>query len=264
MAIEEKALGPDHPDVAQSLNNLALLYNDQGRYSDAEPLYKRSLAIREKKLGADHPDVARSLNNLAGLYQSQGRYSDAELLYKRSLAIREKVFGPDHPDVANALSNLALLYQAQRRYAEAEPLLKRSLAIDEKALGADHLQVALLLNNLAGLYQSQGRNSDALPLVKRTISKNTTNKSVAFAVLHDSEYQKLIAPNEALNASYTVLQRSISTAAGEAISKLASRFVAGTDELAQLVRKDQDLISRSGPPGQEHRRCYLKASRRTE
>ena len=99
LAIREKALGPDHPDVGTSLSNLAVLYQSQGRYADAEPLYKRSLAIREKALGPDHPDVGTSLNNLAGLYQSQGRYAEAEPLFKRSLAIREKALGPDHPDV---------------------------------------------------------------------------------------------------------------------------------------------------------------------
>ena len=61
----EKALGPDHPEVATSLNNLAVLYSAQGKYAEAEPLYKRSLAIHEKALGPDHPDVAISLNNLA-------------------------------------------------------------------------------------------------------------------------------------------------------------------------------------------------------
>jgi hypothetical protein len=44
-----------------------------------------------------------------------------------------------------------------------------------------------------------------------------------------------------LDASYTILQHSLSSAAGEAISKLAVRFAAGTDELAQLVGKGQDL-----------------------
>ena len=68
----ERALGPDHPNVATSLNNLAVLYKTQGRYADAEPLYKRSLAIREKALGPDHPDVATSLNNLAALYKNSG------------------------------------------------------------------------------------------------------------------------------------------------------------------------------------------------
>ena len=65
LAIREKALGPDHPDVAKSLNNLAVLYDNEGRYAEAEPLYKRALAIREKALGPDHPDVAISLNNLS-------------------------------------------------------------------------------------------------------------------------------------------------------------------------------------------------------
>jgi tetratricopeptide (TPR) repeat protein len=53
LAIDEKALGPDHPSVATSLNNLAELHKAQGRYVDAEPLYKRSLAIKEKAPGPD-------------------------------------------------------------------------------------------------------------------------------------------------------------------------------------------------------------------
>jgi tetratricopeptide (TPR) repeat protein len=64
LTIIEKALGPDHPDVATSLNNLAELYRDQGRYAEAEPLFKRSLAIREKAPGPDHPDVATKVLGL--------------------------------------------------------------------------------------------------------------------------------------------------------------------------------------------------------
>ena len=62
---------PIIPMSRTSLNNLAELYHDQGRYADAEPLYQRSLAISEKALGPDHPDVATSLNNLAGLYETK-------------------------------------------------------------------------------------------------------------------------------------------------------------------------------------------------
>ncbi|MDK2459800.1 tetratricopeptide repeat protein, partial [Aphanizomenon sp. PH219] len=67
-----------------SLNNLAGLYESQGRYNDAEPLYLQSLDIRKRQLGDDHPDVASSLNNLAGLYESQGKYSEAENLAKQA------------------------------------------------------------------------------------------------------------------------------------------------------------------------------------
>ncbi len=170
LTIREKALGPDHPDVAQSLNNLALLYQEQGHYAAAEPLLKRAQAIREKALGPDHPDVANSLNNLAALYLAQGHYAAAEPLVKRALAIAEKALGPDHPDVATSVNNLAALYQAQGNYAAAEPLVKRALAIAEKALGPNHPAVANNLNSLAALYQAQGNYAAAEPLFKRALA----------------------------------------------------------------------------------------------
>jgi tetratricopeptide (TPR) repeat protein len=74
--------------VALSLNNLAGLYATQGRYAQAEPLYKRSLAIKEKALGPHHPDVALSLNNLAGLYRKTDRVKEAEKLEARATRIR--------------------------------------------------------------------------------------------------------------------------------------------------------------------------------
>jgi tetratricopeptide (TPR) repeat protein len=48
LTIAEKAFGPDHPDVGADLNNPAELYRIQGRYAEAEPLYKRVLAIDEE------------------------------------------------------------------------------------------------------------------------------------------------------------------------------------------------------------------------
>jgi tetratricopeptide (TPR) repeat protein len=109
LAINERRFGPDHPIVANSLYNLAMLYVNAGSYADAEPLYRRALAIYEKARGPTHPEVADALDNLASVYNYQGRYADAEPLYKRSLAMREKALGPDHTDVANSLSNLAWL-----------------------------------------------------------------------------------------------------------------------------------------------------------
>jgi CHAT domain-containing protein/endonuclease YncB( thermonuclease family) len=170
LAIREKALGPEHPDVAQALNNLAMLYQAQGDYGRAAPLYQRSLAIREKALGPEHPQVALSLNNLASLYQDQGDYGRAAPLYQRSLAIREKALGPEHRDVAISLNNLALLYQNQGDYGRAAPLYQRSLAIYEKALGPEHPSVALSLNNLAMLYKDQGDYGRAAPLYQRSLA----------------------------------------------------------------------------------------------
>jgi CHAT domain-containing protein/Flp pilus assembly protein TadD len=243
LTIRENVLGSDHPAAGESLSNLATLYADQGRYADAEPLHWRSLAIREKALGPDHPAVALSLNNLAALYTDQGRYADAEPLFQRALAINEKAFGRDHPDVANSLNNLAFLYKSQGRYADAEPLDQRSLAIREKALGRDHPDVAQSLNNLAYLYLQQARYADALPIIRRTVAQGTANKIVALPVFFASQTQKLIDAAQALTDSYEVVQRASSSAAANAVSKLAARFATGSGELAQLVRRDQDLTA---------------------
>ena len=82
----------DHPDIALSLNNLALLYKSQGKLSQAEPLYQQALAMLQRLFESDHPDVALSLNNLALLYESQGKLSQAEPLYQQALAMRQRLF----------------------------------------------------------------------------------------------------------------------------------------------------------------------------
>ena len=85
LKVAEEIVGPDHPSVARSLNNLALLYNTQGQYAAAEPLYKRALSIAEKALGPDHPSVATDLNNLARLYRATGQILEAQELERRFL-----------------------------------------------------------------------------------------------------------------------------------------------------------------------------------
>jgi tetratricopeptide (TPR) repeat protein len=162
--------GNEDPQFAFSLHQLARLYNSQGKYNEAEPLYRRSLSIREKQLGEDHPNVAESLNNLAELYHSQGKYNGAEPLFLRSLSILESQLGENHPDIAIRLNNLALLYYSQGKYNEAEPLLLRSLSIWESQLGENHPNVAASLNNLAGLYDSQGKYEEAEPLYRRSLA----------------------------------------------------------------------------------------------
>jgi len=169
LAINEKVHGPEHPEVATSLNNLAEIYRAQGRYLDAEPLLKRAVTILEKALGPGHPSVATSLNNLGLVYQAQARHAEAEPLHKRSLAIREAGLPPGHPDIGQSLNNLAQMYWTQGRLAEAEPLFTRTISIFERALGAEHPNVGTAVNNLGMLYFTQGRFAEAEPLLRRNL-----------------------------------------------------------------------------------------------
>jgi tetratricopeptide (TPR) repeat protein len=149
----EICLSHEHPDTLASLNNLAVLYQDQGKYADAEPLYKEALARCQKALGLEHPDKFAFMNNLASLYQYQGKYADAEPLYKEALAGCQKALGLEHPDTLTSMNNLALLYKDQGKYADAGPLYKEALTGSQKALGLEHHDTLTSMNNLASLYQ---------------------------------------------------------------------------------------------------------------
>ncbi len=128
-AIHMQVLGTGHPQTAECLNNLAVLYGELGRYIEAEPLYRQALAIWEQQPGPKDRYMLLCLNNLALLYYEEGKYTEAESLYRRALALYEQQLGPEHPDIAHSLKGLGLLYLDQGRYAEAEPLFLRALAI---------------------------------------------------------------------------------------------------------------------------------------
>jgi Tetratricopeptide repeat/NB-ARC domain len=170
LAIRERSLGTDHPQVAAALNNLAELLRETNALGEAEPVYRRALAIWERSLGTDHPNVATGLNNLALLLRATNRLAEAEPLYRRALAICERSLGTDHPHVATVLNDLGRLLQATDRLEAAEALYRRALAIYETSLGADHPQVATGLNNLALLLQDTNRLGEAEPLYRRALA----------------------------------------------------------------------------------------------
>ena len=167
LALAERTLGADHPDTLSSVENLADLYYDQGRETEAETLYRRVLEARERVLGPDDPDTLVSLNDLGGFLQTQGRNNEAEPLIRRGVEARGRVLGPDHADTLESVSYLAALYNAQSRYDEAEPLFKRALEARERVLGPEHANTIASIKDLANFYQARGRQSEAEPLMRR-------------------------------------------------------------------------------------------------
>jgi len=83
---------------------MAGLHQEQGKFAEAETLYKKTVAIKENLLGHMHPELALTLNDFAVLYARQDKFPEAENLYRRALQIRKTVLGENHPDYAQSLS----------------------------------------------------------------------------------------------------------------------------------------------------------------
>ncbi len=159
----EKTFGPDSAETAASLNNLAELFSRLGRFDDALPLYRRSLAIRENILPPDHPDIAKSKARLAQLIEAR---TAAEQL--------KAAPNPPHPPAPSAmprpdaatqavLDHNKAIAEANRLTAEAAQFTKKEqweaalaanlkvLALLEKALPAGNANLAFLTGNIGQL-----------------------------------------------------------------------------------------------------------------
>lgn len=165
--VRKLKLGPDHPEVAVSITDLARLLKDQGKYLEAEQLYGQVVAIYEKQLGLEHAMVAVALNNLGGILEMEGKYPEAEATYRRVLQIRVKNLGNEHPLVATSFKNLAKVLDRSEKYKESEEAYRRALEIDEAIYGPNHPEVGIDLTNLASSLKAQGRSAEAERLYRR-------------------------------------------------------------------------------------------------
>ncbi|CAK9015264.1 Nephrocystin-3, partial [Durusdinium trenchii] len=162
----------NHPDVASTLMNMAIIYEVQGDLRKALETYQWSLDIFVAAYGTeDHPDVAITLMNMANVYQAQGDLRKALETFQRSLDIKVAVYGTeDHPSVAMTLMNMANVYQAQGDLRKALETYQRSLDIKVAAYGTeDHPEVATTLMNMAIVYESQGDLRKALETYQRSL-----------------------------------------------------------------------------------------------
>ncbi len=135
---------------------------DQGRYHDAELIFRQVLTERERRLGPEHPETLVARHRLAGVLDDQGLYAEAESQYRDVLKLEEKVLGPEHPGTLGTLNNLANLLFEQGKYAEAEKEYRDVLTLKEKVLGPDDPSTFKTKGNLASALDEEGKYSEAI------------------------------------------------------------------------------------------------------
>ncbi len=172
VALKERALGPDHPDVARSLNALGWTYTWQGEYANAQLLHQRALHTFESTFGPDHTDVGWSCYYLGASAASMGDAQRAMPLLERASRIFERNLGPDHVAVSWCANDLAVAHQNIGDLASAKVLYERALRIKLKTLGPDHPDVARGLNNLGFTLTRMGRYAEAKPPLERSLAIN--------------------------------------------------------------------------------------------
>ncbi|MBI2319289.1 MAG: CHAT domain-containing protein [Betaproteobacteria bacterium] len=125
LAIQERALGPGHPALANTLNNLGALLDQRGEHPEAEALQRRALAIAENALGPLHPDTAATLTTLAMSLDRQGKLVEAEQTYRR--AVESSRAGGNPRILLLNSSRLGFALAKRGRYREALPYYREAI-----------------------------------------------------------------------------------------------------------------------------------------
>ncbi len=165
LALGEKVLGPDHPNVATSLANLGEVLVDLGELSLARAAHERAIDLRERVLGPDHRDLALSHTYLARALLASGDYAGAAGHLGRARGPLEK------PQAKNRLADLwqpvGDLYFARGDYPSALAAYERGVAAREQTLGPDHLYLYGLLLGIGRTDVRLGRLDDAEAAIER-------------------------------------------------------------------------------------------------
>lgn len=167
IAIDEKALGPNHPGVALDLSNLAMLLINQKRCAEAEPLLKKALAIYESNYGVENLLALKTRKLLAIVYEHQGSLSQAESYYKKVLDLEQSKLGPNDLETAKTLNSLAFLYFKEGKYADADTTYKWAVASTEGAVGNSDALLAACLSDYAQVLRKLNRAEEAEQLEVR-------------------------------------------------------------------------------------------------
>ncbi len=171
--------------MATSQNNLAHVYSQNGKLTEAEALAREALATRRRLFGNESLEVADSLRNLAVILGDKRQWAEAEAmgrevlemkqqeaedLERKSLAMRQKLLSQEHPDVANSLYLVGDRMRQRGKLKESYPVLNAALSLQRKVLGEDHPATLYTLKSLGLMYEVEKEWSQAETVFRQVLA----------------------------------------------------------------------------------------------
>jgi len=155
--------------LANTLNNLSIVFASRGKYEEAERSIRDALKITSEVHGCKDKSVATSLNVLGGILQAQDKLLEAKYYILKSLELRRELFKGNHPDVVTSLNNLAGVLLLMRDYKEAAKFACESLEMAREVYIGESLPEASTLTILGTILNVQREHVDAAALLSKSV-----------------------------------------------------------------------------------------------
>lgn len=178
LTILRERLGEHHPDVIETLNNLAVGLRQAGKAAESARLHCEGLALRRDAFGRESSSFAQGLLNLSWVVAELGQPETADRLVGEASAILEKAEGPPAFRAA-ALATEGILLGLDGRLGPAGQALERAIALAVPVLGEGHPNVAEYRAGLAWVELVSGREAKAAALAHRAHAAFTAKHGAA-------------------------------------------------------------------------------------
>ena len=180
-------LGPEHPDIAESLMTLAQFYQGRSEFDQSQVLFEKALGMF-RGLDPRNRAVAQCLHGYAAMLVAAGRYEEAEPHLDEALSIQRSVLGKDHIDVARTLTDLCEIYCYHGEYEKAEPLYREQVRILNRAFPSGHKDLAIAMSDLATVIAMRDGCSEAERLHREAVAMEARTSGSGESTLTMNNY----------------------------------------------------------------------------
>lgn len=170
LAMRKELLPANHMDIAESLNQLAIFYNNENQWDQAAVMFRESLAILEVILAPNHPNVIAVMNNLATVLNRDSQIEEAIKTQRDAVQRLKTVARDSSVQMANTRNNLAVLLTQHGDYEAAEKEFRHALGVQLALLGEKHDRVLSTRRSLAIILSKLNRHEEALDLMAQSVA----------------------------------------------------------------------------------------------
>jgi len=196
LRVAETVWGPDHPDVALCLHNLAWTLRARGDFQGHFEAEQRAVKILESMPGDPDPRLPNARVGLARAYADRGDLATAREIWERAVREEEALVGPTHAEFTELLQTYASFLGDAGEYADARRTWERVIANLEASEGGGGLPLVSALRLYGDVLFQMG---------DRPLARTTLERSLA---LHDQ-----LGQGTALDRSFTSVTLALLDAA---------------------------------------------------
>jgi tetratricopeptide (TPR) repeat protein len=174
---------PERTNLDQAFLGLAKVYKEQGRYGDAEELYKFLIEYHAKEKEPDVCKIGSAMKGVGDVYEKQGKSKEAQALFNSVLPIYKESFGENDPRTVSVMKKLAKVYETQKQPTKARALLHEYvLPIYKEQFGENDPRTKKVQKKLT--YDLPVKPEKGTPEAQRLIAAKLGNIILQFIMSH--------------------------------------------------------------------------------